>query len=354
MALSNPRRFVRRAQNEVLVPSGRLAGAARELYCRLVPNRSPLSRGNPDRLLLVYDSLCNPVTFDFLHYIYYADWLRGELGKAHLDVMLVIRKNVSASREEHYMAAIGADNIDWRVANIIMPLCRQFAPAGRVYVLDHEEAFEVVKGYRHVHPQGYGYASPKSAECRLDAPGMRFRPTLIPSETARSVIDAYFPAEDARRLVTVTLRSYAYLAKRNSNIAAWAQFAHDLDPLKYRTVFIPDASPRGVATLEELAGCEVFAPACWNLELRTAIYERAWMNMGVAGGPLAISGILENAITVMIYDPASFPADYLDSFYRTTGVVPGEGPAFYSPRCRFYHGSDNTETIRKAFDEYAS
>jgi len=252
------------------------------------------------------------------------------------------------------MAAIGADNLEWRIANILLPLCRLFSSVGRVSVVDPEQAFEVVKGYRHVHPRGYSYASPNSAVSRLDAPGMGFRPALTVSETARSVVDAYFPAADGRRIVTITLRSYGYLAERNSNIAAWAEFANGVDSSKYRAVFIPDASSQGVATLGELAGCEVFDPACWNLELRAALYERAWMNMGVACGPLTISCLMENVITVMIYNPASFPVAYLDTYQQQTGLVPGERPAFYSPRCRFYHGSDSKDTIQKVFEEYAS
>lgn len=354
LAFSNPKRFVRRVHNEVLAPSGRLGRTARAIYCRIIPNRSPWSGGSQDHLLFVYDSLPSPVTFDFLHYLYYADWLRSELGRAHLDVLVVVRKNVSASREERYMAAIGADNLEWRVANIIMPLCRLFSSVGRVYVVEPEQAFEIVEGYHHVHPQGYAYASPNSAASRLDAPGMGFRPALTVSETARSVVDAYFPREERRRIVSITLRNYGYLAARNSNISAWAQFANGLDPSKYRAVFIPDASSQGVATLRDLAGCEVFEPACWNVELRAALYQRAWMNMGVVSGPLTISCLMEAVLTVMIYNPASFPADYLDLFRQQTGIVPGQRPLFYSPGCRFYHGADDRDTIQKVFDEYAN
>jgi hypothetical protein len=352
-AVSNPRRFARRLQNEVLAPSGPLAGAARAAYCKVVPNRTPWSHGNQERLLFVYDSLPNPVTYDFIHYMYYADWLRGELGKEYVDVLLVTRKNVAASREERYIAAIGDDNMEWRVANVIIPLCRLFASLGRLYVVDQEEAFELVKGYRHVHPRGYAYGSPHSAACRLDEPGFAFRPTLTVSGTAKAVVEAYFQT-DARRLVTITLRNYGYLAKRNSNIAAWVQFAKALDPARYRPVFIPDASMHGVATLGDLSDCEVFDPACWNVELRAAVYQRAWMNMGVVCGPLSISCLMDGVTTVMLYNSSSFPADYLKAYHDETGLVPGERPQFYSPTCRFFHGSDDRVTIQRAFDEYAA
>lgn len=351
-AIANPGRFAQRIQNEALSPSSRLVTGARAVYTAVVPNRSLFLHANENRLLFVYDTLPNPVTYDFIHYLYQADWMRRELGKTHLDVLLVSRKNIEASREAHYVAAIGSDNVDWRVANILMPLCRLFPAVSRVSLLDSQEAFEVVDGYRHVQPEGYGYRNPKGATCRLDAPRLTFAPVLTVSKTASSVVDSYFPTADERKIVTITLRTYGYLEKRNSNIAAWVQFARSLDSKKYRPLFVPDASIHGVGTLPALHGCEVFDHACWNLELRAAIYQRAWMNAGVACGPLGISCFMADPITLMLFDPASFPADYKDAYYKSTGLIPGRDPPFYSPRAKFHHGTDDYKTIRQAFDEY--
>jgi hypothetical protein len=351
--ISEPRFFVRRLQNEARAPSTGFGRAARALYTSVVPNRPLLSHANEDRLLFVYDTLPNPVTYDFIHYLFHAEWLRREHGKAHLDVLLVVRENVAASREAHYVAAIGAGNLEWRLANILLPLCRLFPSLGRVYIVEQEEAFDLVERYEHVHPQGYGYARPITATCRLDVPGFVFRPTLKVPPPASAIVEAYFPPADPRKLVTITLRTYAYLTKRNSNIPAWAEFARGLDHARYRPVFIPDASVNGVAALPDLRGCEVFDSACWNLELRAALYRRAWMNVGVVGGPMTISCLMEDPITAMIFDPSSFPADYLAEYARNTGLAPGAPPTFYSPRCKFHHGADDLGTIQKVFREYA-
>lgn len=352
LALSDPRRFMRRLQNEASAPSHRLTIAARAIYTSVVPNRSARGQGNEDRLLFVYDTLPNAVTYDFIHYLYHAEWLRRDGGQAHIDVLLVARKNVGASREAHYVAAIGSDNLEWRLANIVVPLCRLFPSVGRVYVVDHEEAFEIVKGYSHVCPEGYGYENPKTAACRLDPPGFVFVPTLKVAPSANAIVETYLQAMDARKLVTITLRTYGYLAKRNSNIAAWVAFAKRLDQAKYRPVFIPDASPDGVARLPELRGCEVFDFACWSLELRAALYRRAWMNMGVATGPLGISCLMEDVLTPMMFDPSSFPPDHLTEYQKSTGLVPGRAPKFYSPQCKFFQGADDLDTIEKVFSEY--
>ena len=352
LLFSNPKRFVNRLQHEFLAPSNLITSAIRRIYCIFVPNSSSLANGNDDRLLFVYDTIVNPVTFDFLHYLYYADWLSRQAGKKHVDILLVFRSNLAHSRQESYVAAVGFDNIDWRLTNLIIPLSRLFPSVGRIYILDQAESFEIVKRYRSVHPECYGYASPKTAVVRLDVPGLNFLPVLTVCDTAQKVVEAYFPVADNRRIVTITLRTYDYIPIRNSDIEAWVDFANDLDPLKYRVVFVPDASIHGVATLGKINNFEIFDSACWNIELRAALYQRAWMNMGVASGPLAISGLMEQVRTIMIDRSLDYPADYLDGILAC-GVTPGKRHNFYSSSCHFYLGKDNKETILKLFNEYA-
>lgn len=68
---SNLSRFVNRLQSEFSSPSTRLARVPRRLYDMLVPNTLALSSRNDERLFFVYDTALNPVTFDFLHHLYY-------------------------------------------------------------------------------------------------------------------------------------------------------------------------------------------------------------------------------------------------------------------------------------------
>ena len=193
---------------------------------------------------------------------------------------------------------------------MLYPLCNLFSSLGRVYIVEQEEALEIVKRYQNVHPEGYNFSNFKSADVRLDLPGVDFYPALTISDTARKIIEAYFPQKDDRQIVTITLRNYDYIQARNSDIKSWVEFAGELDPEKYRVVFIPDASVHGIESIEQLNGLEVFVPACWNIQLRAALYRRAWTNMGVTCGPLAISGLMENVWTIMIDRTHDLPKDY--------------------------------------------
>lgn len=353
LLFADPGLFTRKVRNEFMVPSNGFTALLRRIYCGLLPRSSGASGGNRDRFLFVYDTTASPVTFDFLHYLYFANWRRLVAGKSHLDVLLVTRPDLASSREQSYVQAVGSDNLVWRITNLLIPLSRLFPAVGRVQVVEQAQAFAIAAGYEHMHPAGYAYATPKSAVTRLDVDGLRFLPELTVTETARKIVDAYFPPADARRLVTITLRSYDYVAVRNSDIPSWLAFARALDPRAYQVVFVPDASMHGVATMPQIQGFDIFDPACWNIELRAALYGRAWMNIGVACGPLAISALMPHVVTVMIDRSQDYPADYLNGIRATTGVLPGERPAFYSAACHFYLGRDDTPTILKIFDAHA-
>jgi hypothetical protein len=351
MLVFDPARFVALVRVKLLMPSDWMSRAARRIYCSLIPSKRAATSGNADRLLFVYDTLASPITFDFLHYLYYADWLRRGAGLSHVDVMLVTRFNVTDSVSEQYVAAVGSDNLKWRLTNLLVPLCRLFLSVGRIYIVEHNEAFEIVKGYKNIHPKGYGYASPKPAVVRLDEPGFSYFPSVSISETARAIVQGYFPATENRRILTITLRTYDYISVRNSDLASWLEFANEIDPLRYRIIFVPDASPNGVATIDKIHEHEVFDSACWNVEVRAALYKRAWMNIGVACGPLAISALIADVWTIMIDRSLDYPENYLENI-KSVGVIPGKTPNFYSNKCHFYLGKDDKETILKIFNTY--
>lgn len=349
--ISNPKRFINVVQLKFIVPSNPIVGLLRRLYIFFVPKNMKFSDGNTDRLLLVYDTISNAVTFDFLHVLYYADWHRRQTKKTNLDVLIVSRSDQSFL-EESYTAAVGNDSSDWRFTNLLIPLCKLFPSVGRIHLVDQQEALEIVKGYQNIHPDGYSYLNFKTADVRLDKPGVKFQPTLTIPDNARKIVHSYFPLKDNRQIVTITLRTYGYIPARNSNIKAWLDFARGLDPLKYRVVFVPDASMNGVKTIEELNKFEVFDAACWNIYLRAALYQRAWMNMGVLCGPMVISALIENVITIMIDRTLDYPQDYARNAI-SMGHYPGKVPIFYSKNCHYHLGKDDKQTIMDNFNKYA-
>ena len=352
LLLSDPKCFLLRLRRQFLAPSFWLTKNIRRVYCFVVPNDKVRAPINGDRMLFVYDTASSPITFDFLNYLCYADWQRRLSKRKHLDVLIVSRRNIEMNVDVEYQAAVTTDNLSWRITNLLVPLTRLFHSVSSCYITNEKTGFELAKAYSCIHPSGYGYATPKTAVVKLDSPAFGYIPVIRVSDTARDIIRAYFPLSDTRRFITITLRTYDFIPVRNSDIDSWVIFANELDTEKYRVIFIPDASARGVSTIDAITAKEIFEPACWNLELRAALYERSWMNMGVAGGPMAISALMDHVRTIMIDRSLDYPAEYRENIRIDNGITPGVTPRFCSPTCRYVLGVDNVETIRRAFNAW--
>ena len=74
------------------------------------------------------------------------------------------------------------------------------------------------------------------------------------------------------------------------------------------------------------------------------------MNMGVACGPLVLSGLMENVWTVMIDRTLDYPKDYAANLLLA-GHYPGKVPIFYSKHCRYHLGKDDTTSIIANFEK---
>ena len=89
--------------------------------------------------------------------------------------------------------------------------------------------------------------------------------------------------------MTITLRQYDFAPDQNSNVANWISFIDGLDPAVYLPIIIPDTESSFSGLPADLDRHFVFEPAAWNVHLRSALYERAWLNMGVVTGPIFLA-----------------------------------------------------------------
>lgn len=70
--------------------------------------------------------------------------------------------------------------------------------------------------------------------------------------------------------------------------------------------------------------------------------------MGVACGPLVLSGLMSKVWTVMIDRSLDYLFDYYNSIC-STGVVAGKAPNFYNKSCHMHLGKDDKQTIFNIF-----
>lgn len=85
--------------------------------------------------------------------------------------------------------------------------------------------------------------------------------------------------------VVITLREYGSQPKRNSDIDQWAKFLHQLDLTVYCPVIIRDTYHNAELPDPRLRPFVHFPQAALDFTVRLALYEQAYINMGVSCGP---------------------------------------------------------------------
>jgi hypothetical protein len=85
--------------------------------------------------------------------------------------------------------------------------------------------------------------------------------------------------------VTITLRESSYWTHRNSNLAAWVQFAIDLKKAGERVIFVRDTEKAD----EQIDGFETCPIASSNILARFALYENSKANLFVSNGPATLA-----------------------------------------------------------------
>src|SRR2546428_13138406 len=186
----------------------------------------------------------------------------------------------------------------WRVHNIVLPVFSLVPSTIGYTLLASREAADPLRAAAaaRVYPSSYGPALPvghhPSEILEAARAGESGLAVLCSPVQAQRFVERWMgPRLGDRRLITITVRDYAFMAARNSNLDAWVTFARRLDPTRYRTVFILDTEQTLDPLPPVLDPDDVFREASWNVQLRLALYERAFLNLGVTNGPLLMAAL---------------------------------------------------------------
>lgn len=343
----------RTATGQVLHRGARALG--REISGR---RRAPAAEAG-DLLYAFYDLAVAPVTFDFLWFLVGAELERRRRGLRAVHVAIVPGPHKGFRRENpEYEARVDAAARQARVRSMLVPACALLPSISGVTVASSREQAELLAALAGaaVFPQAYEpalprYPGPQEALRASREEGAGIAVLQAPKEDLRAV-DSWLAAQGCRRdVVTVTLRSYDYTPERNSNIAAWAAFARSLDPVRFLVVFVPDATRCLEPPPEILHGFPVFGQAALVLGLRMALYERAYLNLGVNNGPMGLCWLNERTryLTFKILSNAApnTSADYM----KFLGFEIGRSLPFATTRQQWVWADDELPGIQQAFAE---
>lgn len=357
----------RRLQSELAIPTTKPGRALHTLLRSAVaaangPNAAlrrlfaSSARDADATLYAFYDLKVQPITYDVLWFVAAADLERRRRGLAAVHPVIVPGPR-NGVREEaaEYEVVVDATARGWRIYNVLaasfgcLPHCTGFTIAS-----SRRQAGLLRDGARHVYPAGYQTALPDprfpSVECIAAAEGGASAAVLRAAEEPLRHIDRWLAVHaGGRRLVTITLRDYTYNTARNSNLASWAAFARELDTMSWYPVFVLDTERTVDALPDVLQGLPVFREVSWNVGLRAALYERAWLNLGINNGPMGLCWLNERTryITFKLTTPSV--AQATEAFNRDRGFVAGRSLPFATPVQKWVWEDDTLEVIRREF-----
>lgn len=156
-----------------------------------------------------------------------------------------------------------------------------------------------------------------------------------------------------RKLIVISLRQYGYMPGRNSNVETWLGFAHSLDPELYSVVIVPDTEGAMESEIMETGNIRVLAAASWNVQLRAALYQRAWLNVAVVHGPMETCFYNHLARYLVFIQPDTAAETKTDALIGA-GFKIGHSLPFSLPWQRWIWQADHADAIRREFAAMAT
>lgn len=304
-----------------------------------------------DRLVVPYDLEVYPISYDICWLMVWADQDRKLRGLKSLHcIFLPIEDHDNRKFPPGYDAVVDRTSRAWRFLNIcistlsLVPTCTGFTVCSTrrqfsaLNLLSRRNQITPHVPLSAIYRDLLARAPTMDGDWGLKAPDQGFR--YVDQWISRHAM--------GRKLVVVTLRQYAVDVERNSRIADWVAFLKNLDQSLYLPVIIPDTD-HALEGQPDFSGIAVFNEAAWNIGLRTALYERAYINMFVNSGPASLC--ILNPRTCYLLFKIMVPGIHLASeqTLREMGFEPNTQPPIVTPRQRWIWEDDQQHIIEREF-----
>ena len=328
-----------------------------ELFHHLAADSEPDGSGT---LLAFYDLAVAPVTFDFLWFLVGAEVERRRANFNSIHI-IIVPGTENGLRKEHpdYDAVVDHAARQARIVNIIIPACRFLNTiSGTIIATSRAHADRMqMRAPTRVFPKKYkpalpGYPGPLPY---LEAARKECEDIAVLRATTYDLrsAEAWLSERALGRLpVIITLRDYQFMPARNSDLKAWTKFAQTLDTTKFLPIFIPDTDQCLGTPPSELTPFTVCPEASWNLGLRMALYEKAYVNLGVNNGPMGLCWLNSNTryITFKILSESvpQTTADYM----KHLGFEIGCSLPFATPWQKWVWEDDTADVIAREFTAF--
>ena len=309
-----------------------------------------LQKKNKKNLAFIYDLEMNPITFDFGHFLVQAEEERRRKKLKFTDIF-IIKNSVNYTVKMHdFFIKNSIYELDNRVHEIIYPITRLLTTVKNVIIIEQEflKKNKILENYKYIFPSKYSITKRVSCKTGLSkTEAKKFFPMFSPPSRSLEIIEKYLKPIK-KKIITITLRNSFYLKSRNSNIKEWIKFAGYLKKKNYYVIFIPDGINFSIKDKKMFKKFDIADIVIWNLSLRTALYEKAFLNCSIVSGPVDIcSAYNHKSNTLRFYDLKKYPNKYLESLKKNWNDM--EFHPWFSENNKQVFKSDNFHEIKKEF-----
>jgi tetratricopeptide (TPR) repeat protein len=311
---------------------------------------------NANRLTAVFDLDVVPPTFDIFPFLISAEILRRQLGCDSMHVLIV-----PASSSRNTLGIDSPENIAWRVRQIIIPALSLIPSCGSFTVCEDRAQAEIFltgsiyENNLKVYPENYSVGAPTAGFSIAEVEAMTYCdvtiPTIQASKQALLYATSWLEAFSQGRIpISITLREANNAIAKNSNLGAWAQFVGSLNPEIYFPFIIRDTDRVFEPADKLLSNYAHFSLPAVNLELRAAIYEKCYLNLVGAGGPIQLC-MFDQAVRFLVFNigKPGWSDTKPESYRENYGIEIGQQLRVASQFQRLVWGEDRFENIKMFF-----
>jgi hypothetical protein len=313
---------------------------------------------NPPRPSIVhaiYDGDKNPISYDVAFFLQAAQIFRKLSGATGLIISIVWPKDISdiPGLPRRYNLAVDADAKAFRIFHILAQMAERVTSQLVFQIKDRkliDKPLEFARGAKVV-----AFPQPNNTHHSIYYRLVNDNPKLMEgfsaSQAARRYVDDWLRSASScsKKVLCITLRQYAYDPQRNSNMPAWEAFLSRIDPKEFSVVIVPDTD-QFAGTPPPFGGkYPAFTPACFDIDLRFALYEQAYLNMFVNNGP-GSAATLSRKIKYIMFKliVPGVPHCSAESLMQL-GFEPGKSPKYANEFQKWVWTDDDTETLWMEF-----
>jgi hypothetical protein len=343
---------------EHYLTAARLASAAGgEIAAITGADAQLVMRPGDDCVYAVYDLSAGPVTFDFIYFLMMAEHFRATTGRLGLFVLFVPAPGDGfrrASPRDHFLTQ---DRKLWRLLNLLAP-CAALVPhcVGMHVCASRADAAELLREAApdRVFPPQFSldnptcpYSLPQILQCAQHGPDIR---ALRAPPLAAALVQRWLrELGGGKPVVSITLRQSDFQPARNSDLAAWRQFAGACTRMGFHPVFIPDTESLLNGQQAALDGFTTLALPALSVGYRLAIYETCFLNMLTNNGPAALCMFHPSARSQIFKMIVASVPTCSAQFFISQGLLPGAQLPFAGAGQTITWQDDDADSLERSF-----